>query len=429
MQRDAKRASPAGDQPILGYAEESPRAVAIPFWLTACVRLQPPRRRDGTEISATLANAVLPVVQALIADTIRTEDPTHVVLDRNRLARRCGLGTAQRAGWLFKYLERVGFLRVRQHYKVPGRGRDPDTFTIRTEPPLHYIGPRTHAELERALDDPKAAACVLFLTEGHRSATQNGEQGDRSQTLPDKTAGQTVGDGSDTFRSEQGAESHTLLSEVPGHRDGDQSGTVHQIDRSSISELTEIDRSSEPVADGQAPPTAPGNSADVRRLVRRLPWAAWGERHQGRPYVLSMADADALEAAISYALEREGISLEVAAQVGTQALAQAQSTPAVYVAGAFGAKKLPWWLRRLGVEPLDDDPLPLPEPPVDAPRAPGATPPAVRAPTPAAAAAELPACNTCRALAGEGLAERRVPGPDGGVTFCECVPPERRTRS
>lgn len=168
---------------VESVAGDSPVEAAVPFWITACVLLMPPRRRNGEEISATLANAVFPVVQALIADRLRTDPDAAAPLDRDRIARRAGLSSGKKAGWVFDYLELVGGLRVHRHYPEPGRGREADTFTVFTRPPLNYIGPRTHAELEHALDHPdRLLAGHLFL---------------------DPDAGQPQGSGSGTFSSRE----------------------------------------------------------------------------------------------------------------------------------------------------------------------------------------------------------------------------------
>lgn len=93
-----------GGLPAEAVAGDSPVAAVVPFWITACVRLMPPRRRTGAEVTASLANAVFPAVQALIADQEQTESEVDAPLDRDRIARRCGLGDAKKAGWLFDHL-------------------------------------------------------------------------------------------------------------------------------------------------------------------------------------------------------------------------------------------------------------------------------------------------------------------------------------
>lgn len=101
----------------------------VPFSITARVRIMPPRRRNGAMVTGTLANAVFPAVQALIADRDLVAGTGHAPLDRARIARWCGIGDLKRAGWLFEYLEMIGFLTIERHYNAPGQGRESDTYT------------------------------------------------------------------------------------------------------------------------------------------------------------------------------------------------------------------------------------------------------------------------------------------------------------
>lgn len=135
-----------------GAVDIEPGNAAVPIWITACVRLLPPRRRNGAVITAALANAVFPAVQALIADRGATGQAGGTPLNRDRIVRWCGLGAVTKAGWLFDYLEMIGFLTIERHYNMPGQGREPDTFTCSATPPSSYVGPRTFDELRRALD-------------------------------------------------------------------------------------------------------------------------------------------------------------------------------------------------------------------------------------------------------------------------------------
>src|SRR5215470_16187494 len=202
-------------------AGDSPIDAAVPFWITACVRLCPPQRRDGTAVSPALANAVIPAVQALLADRLRTTATAAAPLDRDRIARRAGLD-ARKAGWLFDYLQRIMFLRIHRHYATPGRGRTVDTFTVYTQPPLNYLGPRTHADLERALDE--------HPTSGRTVAMFLGEP-----------AGQPEGAETGTVTTDQRTESGTLVSTPAGQPEGTGSGTFLQIDRSTIEESRSIE--------------------------------------------------------------------------------------------------------------------------------------------------------------------------------------------
>ncbi|WP_431910030.1 hypothetical protein [Amycolatopsis thermoflava] len=438
MMGSAELAQQPGAVRTEATAGDSPTDVSIPFWITACVRLQPPKRRDGTKITASLANAIFPAVQALIADRLRTEGSAEAPLSRDRIARRCGLGDAKKAGWLFDYLELIGFLRIHRHYAAPGRGRAVDTFTVFVRPPLNYVGPHTHAELEQALDRPdRELASILFVgetaghAEGAGSGTFRADQGSESGTLVGETAGHAEGAGSGTFRADQGSESGTLVGETAGHAEGAGSGTILQIDRSSISER-EIEGSIEPVPGGSAEPPATGWDesvvAAVRKQVRRLPWRKWAKVKLGvADYQLMAHDADQVQNAMCAAMTRDGITLEQATEVARHALAEAKGP--VYVVRAFEPKKLGEWLRRLEAEPLAEDTLPLPgvaKAQVSQPK------PDKQQVTESAAANPdrgeppkrvLPACPTCEAREGEGLGGRTVVGDDGRHRPCpDCRP-------
>ncbi|HEX6359541.1 hypothetical protein [Actinophytocola sp.] len=406
-------------RPTESRAGESPVHSELPFWITACVRLQPPRRRNGAAVTGSLANAVFPAVQALIADRLRTAPDVRTELTRDRIARRCGLTDGKSAAWLFDYLELIGFLRVQRHYAVPGRGRSADTFTVYTQPPATYCGPRTHAELERALDDPdRDHAAVLFLdqparpTDSHRSPTFAAERGDESPTLLPETAGHAENGGSPTFAFEAGDESPTLLAETARRAEGHPSATVPLIDRSSI---RKIEGSIEPVPGGTAAPPATGLEADqaaaVRELVSRLGWAEWSRRRTNGRFWLSLAGANEVEAAICAAVARGAVTLDQAAQVAQDALFEARKTPVVFVARAFSSPTLERRILALGAAPLSDNPMPAPDEP-DEPTEPAP-----------AGTAVLPACSTCRAAEGETAQYRWVEDDDRRARPCpDCLP-------
>jgi hypothetical protein len=429
--------------PTQVVAGDSPTAAEVPFWITACTRLQPPRRRNGAEVTASLANAVFPAVQALIADRLRTTDEESTQLNRDRIARRCGLGDAKKAGWLFDYLELIGFLRVQRHFAGVGRGRSTDTFKIFTRPPLNYVGPLTHAELERALDQSdQAVTGILFVgepagqTQGAGFGTFCGDQGAESRTLVEEPAGQTQGAGFGTFCGDQGAESRTLVEEPAGQTQGDQSGTFSQIDRSSISER-EIEGSMEPVPGGTAKPPATGQEAAVRAAVRelvlQLPWAAWAQRHGQADFEFTEDDLHLVASAIAEAMSSTGMTLEQAGKIGQTALAEATSKPVAYLAGkngAFRPPKLARRLRALRTVRLSDTPLPLPE--FGDLAAAGARArgvgraggqPAAKAPPAGPGPSMGGPCEECGATADTPMGERLVPGPEGRDMFCpRCKP-------
>jgi hypothetical protein len=308
-------------------------------------------------------------VQALIADRLRTSEDVSTPLNRDKIVRRCGLGDAKRAGWLFEYLKQIGFLQVQRNTAEFGRGREVDTFIVFTQPPSHYIGPCTHAELELALDhSDRESGIALFenISAGHaqgaRLRTLTRDQGAESRSLVDKTAGQPKGNRSRTFGVDQGDGSRTLVSESAGQPEGAQSGTFLQIDRrSSISEGEIEDRSSErvPREEDTAPAGAVVDVPGVRDLVQRLPWREWATKRKV-PFRWTKADAAVVTAAISHAVSGAEISLAQAGEIAVAALRKADSNPVGYVASAFGEKHLATWVERIEEgPPLASDPLPL----------------------------------------------------------------------
>uniref|UniRef100_UPI003F496974 replicative DNA helicase n=1 Tax=Saccharothrix espanaensis TaxID=103731 RepID=UPI003F496974 len=425
------------------YAGESPISADVPFWLTACVRLKPPRRKNGAEITGTLANAVIVAAQALIADRLRTREDVSTPLDREQIARRCGLGDAKRAGWLFDYLELIGFLRVQRHFGGPGRGRDKDTFEVFVRPPLHYIGPHTHAELERAQDEFELTGqATLFIAktagqpQGAGSRTKVADQGAGSRTLVDKTAGQPQGAGSRTKVADQGAGSRTLVDKTAGQPQGARSGTISDL----IDLLPPVGDGGreeiEPVPGGTAEPPATGQDEKrqaVRELVRRLPWVAWGKRARRGTWQVSPDEVTEVVDAVCAVRRRTELSDEQVLTIGAQALHQAKGDPAGYVAKAFSKH-----LGRYLAEPLSENPVPLPESDrdddhqvsaagletaVDARSAPGLGEETSGRPV-------WPECGTCDAREGEDWRGRTVTGDDGRERPCPTADPRppRRPR-
>lgn len=140
---------------------DSPTSVSTPYWLDACLIFMPPlaertgKPRDGSP--------VLRAARILLGDRIRARDEDHPVLDREIVARFSGHTTAKNARWIFQYLEQVGFLTIQKHYGSGGR-RSHDTFDCSEQPPLNYVGPRTHAEVVHALRHPESAPEDLFVS-------------------------------------------------------------------------------------------------------------------------------------------------------------------------------------------------------------------------------------------------------------------------
>jgi hypothetical protein len=349
-------------------AKDSPRDASIPFWLTACVRLQPPRRRNGSTVDS-VADKVLTAAQVLIADRVKAVDEAEVVLDRTKIARWCGYDSPKKAVWIFDYLVSIGFLTIEQHYVRGRQGRAPDTFFIDTRPPAGYIGPCTFAELDSALAAAPRCESTLFDTGGHnRRSTVQDPSGPPAlslgtQTAPQitKTPGQRLGTQSTPETTSLGTHSAPQTRETAGQRLGTQTGPVFQIDRrSSISEGEIEDRSSERVPRGEdtAPSGAVVDVPGVRELVLRLAWKEWATKRKV-PFRFTMADADLVAAAIGRAVAAAGISLAQAEEIAVEALWEADSKPVGYVASAFGEKHLSTWVGRLKEAPLVSDPLPL----------------------------------------------------------------------
>jgi hypothetical protein len=397
------------------------------------------------------ADKVLTAAQVLIADRTRGHGDAAVKLDRDLVATICGYSSSKKCGWIFDYLESIGFLVIQRHYATPGRGRQADTFVTFDETPANYVGPRTYAELARALRDPeRPLAATLFLDQdlqprrsdrqsphgNHRagSASPDGDHQSEPQ-YPDGnfgpvSAGQLDSPHMGTIRPNQGAQMGTLVGESAGHPEQPHGGTFTSDQIDLLSPRGERGgRSIEPVPGGAAKPPATGmderRTAAVRELVRRLPWDEWAKRREAK-LRLTQGDADVVHAAICEAMASAGITLDQAAAVGLAALAEAKSNPVGYVADAF-RKHLARRLRALAVEPLSDSPLPLPG------KKPQAGPQLADQQHKGAAAANpdvgkpakpvLPACATCGAREGEDWNFRTVPGDDGRERPCPaCLP-------
>jgi hypothetical protein len=218
-----------------------------------------------------------------------------------------------------------------------------------------------------------------------------------------------------------------MVNETARQSDSPHMGEISSIDqRSSISEREIEDRSIEPVPGGTAKPPATGleeRTAAVRGLVRRLPWADWAKRRETN-FRLTRGDADVVQTAICEAMASAGITLDQATMIGQAALGEARSNPVGYVSDAF-RKHLPKRLRALEVEPLADEPLPLPEKPTPKLAKSAAAAPGEAEPAPPV----LPACSTCGAAEGDPIGYRQVAGADGDrEVFCPDCHPEHPAR-
>ncbi|MBN9757788.1 hypothetical protein DMP14_20570 [Pseudonocardia sp. Ae707_Ps2] len=410
-------ASGRADDRFVSVAGDSPVDAAVPFWIAACVRLSPPCRSDGRAIS-TAADKVLTAAQVLLADRVRSTDPERVELDRTKLARWCGYESANKAGWLFDYLSQIGFLRIDRHY-VPGqRGRAADTFTVFTQPPVGYVGPRTYSELDRALSDPTTPT-RLFVAPPRPHPPGPGAQMGTKMVSAAVSAGQgldahlgtkTPGLGaqmgtkmvSAAVSAGQGLDAH-LGTKTPGL--GAQMGIKtavsagqgldahlgifsRSIDSSPRSRRGE--ESMEPVPGGAAEPPATGHrdpagsagadraagagaaaeaavevGAEVGALVARLPWVEWARtaKRASSSWRPTVDDVERVGSAIQSGLDA-GITLVEASEIACAAMRDATGTqPVTYVSQAF-TRHLSRWLRIIQVAPLDENPLPLaPAPP------------------------------------------------------------------
>ncbi len=412
--------------PIDSQAGAYPAQVIVPFWIDACVRLMPPTWPNGKPVSPTLANAVTVAARLLIAD-IMARPEGHAPLDRDEIARFCGISGRKHATWLFDYLERIGFLRITQHHGDPGRGRRKDTFTVYTEPPLGYVGPRTVGELRQAIADPTYPTDLFITTaDNSRSRRRSGirdvgrDHDPGSGTVINKTPAHPEGPGSGTLVDEHRPGSGTLVNVSAGHAESPGSGTfsrARQSDRSLLSSVEERRGEIEPVPGGAAEPPATGQdeapSAEAVRLARRLPWDAWAGKRRGRrkpnPEQLRVI-ARAMDRAVSSGR----ITWEQATEIGPRALVDANTWK--FVEGAYG-EKLEAYLEA-SIAPASEQ-LPLPaavnsEPVAEQPAEP--TAPALRP-----VRQPLPDCPDCGAREGDPAGSRFTQDPTSGRNIvCRC---------
>src|SRR5690606_35318522 len=235
-------------------AGESPDRIDLPFWLDACVLLDPPMR-NGKPRAAR--HAIYPVARALLADRIRVRGyagDAAVPLDRAALARCAGYVDYKKAAWIFDYLQRIGFLEIHKHWTKGGRR--PDTFDVFITPPANYVGPTTYAELNAALRAHGRGEPVRLWIQQNRSSEPRfpGEHHGPDPRFPGE---------------HHGSENRSSEPRFPGEH--------HASDR-EISDLDrEIgDRSERDAARGAgAVVVAPAEdelTTAVQELVQRLPW-------------------------------------------------------------------------------------------------------------------------------------------------------------
>jgi hypothetical protein len=385
-------------------------------------------------------------------------------LDREFLAYIAGFGRADKLPPYLRELQDIGFLTVLDGGTDPvtgkrrqRRGQDgrplPDFFRISLEPPPGYVGPRNLTEVQAQFEkdrnqvyeavkksgkDPRVGRHAIPRTKfgcfeapqvtavpDFRGQTLGAVPGSRGQdgfaqvTAVPGNGGQTLG----AVPGSRGQDGFAQVTAVPDFR-----GLLQIDQRSSISER-EIEGSTEPVPGGTAEPPATGlderHVAAVRELVRRLPWTRWANHHN-RHFVLSPADADAVQKAMCSAISTAGVTLDQVGEIGRTALGEAKTKPVKYVIDAFGPTHLTRRLRALDAEPLSDNPLPLPgdsEPG----NAPATRTKPVRAKRALAKQAELAdeKCEKCGCAADDPKFMRRVDDPDGRARWCPvCVPNE-----
>ncbi|MFC7344622.1 hypothetical protein, partial [Saccharopolyspora griseoalba] len=169
-----------GSTAVHAVADDSPTSELIPYWVLACVDFAPPvSKKTGKPVDVTVA---LKVVMALLSARLRVSPEIEVELNRDRLAVVAGRANAKQVRPVLQWLESIGFLKVRSHYPEGRRGRMYDTFTVSTEPPQNYVGPRTYAEwIHTLLLDQADRPRSLFATPAKADA-QNPRSGSRAAT-------------------------------------------------------------------------------------------------------------------------------------------------------------------------------------------------------------------------------------------------------
>ena len=393
---------------------ESPVDAPVPYWITACLRFAPPPLERS-------ADKVLTLVQALMGARIRAGEDD-VELDRYLLALFAGMDKR----WcreLLRWLVQIGFLEITKRY-VPGTGhRLSDSFRIYPSPPPNYTGPRTFADLARALTGPRPLGWAdLFAGEENRRSEPRGRnrplglepKGTEPSTRPQNRRSEPRGRNRPLGLEPKGTEPSTR----PQNRRSEPRGrnrplASDQIEREGeTSRSLPIDRESVPPARGAAGDALVEDelTAALRTLVvDELPWDAWATT-TGRSVAITREAVDSLAAVMRRAIDSGRVTLDQVRRIATEALPDAKSTPMRYLTNAF-TDRLDSWLERIDVVRVVE--------------------PQAAAPAPAASSA-LPECATCGAREGEGVAYRSVEITDehGRIraTRCpDCLPyPENR---
>lgn len=404
-------------------AGESPDCASVPFWVTACVRLAPPRRPSG-EAMDTAADKVLTAAQVLVASQIRGYDRAEVTPDTALIARMVGYSRADRARWILDYLQEIGFLRVvdggvradgvrmARHDTATGR-KITNTYVVHQRPPRHYRGPRTLAELATALSYAAGDGTpVAGLFAEPQVGTYTAHEGDTRQTYP-ADAGDTkdpqldaytpsAGTGPATYPTHAGSSTNPQVATYPadaGSLDREREGTPSREFPPSIEESREAG-SGRP-----AKPADPGTSPSGRAwdVIVRLPWPAGGRPTRHEAAVL----AELVDAAIAHELTYGELAEHLRGRLNR---VRAGGNAIAYVRGALAPERLP---------------VPTPTEP-DAP-ATGHTdtagPAAARCSSSDRLPPRLPACSVCGAEEGAPKNHRIVETADGRETWCECYRP------
>jgi hypothetical protein len=398
------------NEPMRLVAGDSPKSSEIPAWVTACVRFMPPQR-NGKDAAA--ADKVLTAVHYFMAALVPVHGDLALIPNRQRLALWCGYERFDKVAWVLNYLVEIGFLRIfdggvdeigrRKPRRDPKTGQPiPNEYVVYTEPPRHYRGPRTFAELDALITSD-----IEEAVDKDRAAGRNGRPRSvqlRRRELFGVSAGQT-----EPPRGGQPSPTAESSGVSAGQTEPPRGGRLKEGKREGEKDPTGPSRLTEGATAGPATPSAaPQESAvadEVRELVRRLPWDHYG-------HDLRRKEAVQVGLAIQAAMDSCGLTLDEAREHALHALAVSPERKvqklAGWVAGAFREENL--------LEPLSDDPFP----PLAAPVAAEPEAPLVADP---ASPVRLSACSTCRTPEGGRRPQRVVPREGGRSAPCpECRP-------
>ena len=336
------------------HAGDSPVHAAVPFWVTACVRLAPPVGRTGKPTES--ADKIVTAAQVLLADRVRVEGEDRVLADRHTLARFLGYGRSDKARWVTDYLESIRFLVIkdqeqdkrgrRRNRMDPNTGRAvPDQWSVREQPPLGYAGPRSFAELRDALAEERVWTLDELFVSVQVSPGPSRE-GPREASSP----------------SREGLDSKPQVSSSPsreGPLEGERERTLFE---------SSLPRSIK----ASAPPPATGGPDDdalnqqVRdEVVRQMPWRKHG-------HVLTLADEQRLVPVMAAAIRDHGLTLAQVREHALFKLGKAKSNPISYLCDGFSPERLPVPTNEVLEVPTGNDSADAGQSSADGANAPGA---------------------------------------------------------